>query len=1145
MLRLIIGRSGTGKSHKILKEISTMYHKNPSGKYILLVPEQYSLEASDAFIEKMKHMGHMHMDVLSFSRIAYRVFLQKGKKGRTQIDDLGKTMLLYRLMARYKNDLKIYGRLAGKTGFLTKIHQTISGFKRSNITSDHLQSYMEEHTERLLNDKLYDITFLYNKFEEQMEDVYIDEEDVLKTLIDYIDDMDFLNNSYIWVDGFNGFSEQEYTILSKLLTVCKHMTMSITVANVFSQEMLSDSVLFESTAITLNRMKDIANKQNKDCKIINMKDMGGYLSSHQLICQWAYRAFSQPSIAAPTVNRADYPIKVINYKNRYDEIAFVGRKIVSLVRDEQYRWRDIAVVLTDINIYKSHIKREFTAMNIPYFMDEKKDVLSTPLVQYILSYLRFFSFGYQREDAISILKTGLTNLCDEECMYLENHLIDKGIHNHKWWKEWHKDSQELLSDEKFYNKEEILWILYDIFLQQINNFRDNIKNAKTVYDISTVIFEHISEYGMYDKIQEYAQNLYNDKKWQYAHEAVAVYNGVLDVLDQMVSLIGDDEIALDEYVKLFETGVSVQKIAVIPPARDNVLIADIDRSRSHDVKAIFVLGVNEIYLPKVPDDRDMFSDNEKRKLLDGGIDIPISSDTTYAEERLCLYQMLCKASQQIFISYPSLDTQGNQLKESFYINGFIKAGAKFINIGEDNNISNNLDNQYEHITSLNSTLEILIQHQRRLRDKLSDDKFWKVLEKTYQNNNETYKLYEKILSAYDYDNYMPDLGEQWARDFYTKTLSGGFGRFEKYIQCPFAHFISYGIRPKPRNIYEINLPDIGIVYHKVMEKFTAHLGNDTKKWQNLTDEQAVKLISDIVEDESLNHRHNIFGDLYSYQYMVRRMKRVASRSASVLLEQIRAGKFIPCSWELEFSDDKPDAFAPIWFQLHDDRYLKLTGRVDRVDSMQIGDKSYISIVDYKTGSKSWDLSDVYQGFSIQLVAYMDAILKNPERFNVGELLPAGVFYFHIDDPLIENDRVIDVSVDKKILSKLKLDGIICTQEDVLENIDNNLTSGTTSYIVPLGYKQDGQMTASSSVISQHQFEALMEHVNNFLISTAHQIYTGCIRPLPAYKNGRAVCEYCEYSGICHFDLSFKSSEFRYIAKLDDKKVLEILDQRDV
>ncbi len=1131
MLRLIVGRSGTGKSHRILKEISAMYNANPEGKYILLVPEQYSLEASDAFIEKMDNKGHMHMDVLSFTRIAHRVFLNKGKKDRVHIDDMGKTMLLNRIMAEHADELKVYGKLVGKTSFLSQLIKNISDYKKINISSDDIKINSETYDDRLLKDKLHDIAFLYEKFELQMQGVYIDEDDILNTLIDYIEEVEFLQNAYIWVDGFNGFSEHEYRILSKLLGVCTHMSMAITAS---SGHLKADESVFEITYKTIDRMKDIAIRQHKDCKMIYTKDMGGFNDEHMQICNWAYRVFSTPVISH-TGDALD-SVVVAEYVNRYDEIRGIAQKIVSLVRDEDYCWRDIAVVSNDISLYQSNIKRIFSSMNIPYFMDNKKDVLSTPLVQYILSYLRFFAFGYQLEDAVSILKTGLTSLSDEECMKLENYIIKRGVSGNRWW----KTPQIVEDDKRCYCPDAVESILFELFVSQISRFKDRLQGDNTVKDICICIFEHIVQQGIYEKIQEYSQHLYSEKKWKYAHEAVAIYNGVMDVLDQLVSLIGDASMSLEEYVSLFETGVRVQKIAVIPPARDNVLIADMDRSRSHDVKAVFVIGANEGSLPKIHEDADLLSVSEKEKITGDIIATVSDVDGVYRQEQLSLYQMLCKAHKQLYISYVCHDVDGKEIKPSSYIKSFIRAGAVFKSIRRDKFYSN----QYEYITTVQDTLELLIDNKRHKKNKeiepvSNPSLFWQEVENIYRQDEQLKTIYNRLERAYSYDNKMPNMGYEWAKDFYTKTLTGGFGRFESYIKCPFAHFMSYGIRPKPRESHDIQLPDIGIVYHKVMEEFTAQIGADTNSWLSITDDKVSEMISDIVEQQSANHRNNIFSDMASYKYMISRMKRVANRSASTLVQQIRCGKFRPRSWELEFSDRRSDAFPPIWFQLNDGKYLKLTGRVDRVDSLNVGNAEYISIVDYKSGNKKWNLSDVYQGFSIQLIAYMSAILKHPERFDVGELLPAGVFYFHIDDPMIEVDHV-GTNVEDKILKSLKLDGVICDEQDIIHSMDENLAEGNSSNVVPVAYKKDGHMTSASSVLSIEQFDALMKHVNEFLVNTGEKIYTGCIDVSPAHNNGRASCEYCEYKGICHFDESFDSSEYRYIKNMDDDEILEQL-----
>ncbi len=1165
MLRIITGRSATGKSHKILDEIYNMYKENPTGKYILLVPEQYSLEASDAFIEKMSHSGHIHMDVLSFTRLAHYVFLQKGKKDRIQIDDMGKTVLLHKIMRENINNLKVYGRLAGRIGFLEKFNSSISAMKRSQISASEIRTNADNHSQKLLKDKLHDIALLYENFELKMQNTYLDEEDYLKELIDLMEDVNFIKDAYIWIDGFNGFSEQEYCVIKKMMSVSKHITVSLTLANdMYSQ----DKSLFEPTYATFNTLIEMAKDNNINYKIIPMKNMGGYSNNQKEICKWAYRAFSQPVVSNNKSGNYNiikpYPVSINEYSSRRDEVLSVGRKIISLVRDYDYIWRDITIATTSSEAYEPMIKREFAIMGIPYFIDEKMDVLSTPLVQYLLSLIRFFAYGYKMEDGVSILKTGLTELSDEESMLLENHILALGIDGWKWWKTYINNSSKFGSlfnldkdkdislndgielnkdnsliktnelDDNCYCDDEILWILFDIFMKPLYLFKDKIENSQSVKMISQNLFEHIENCGIYHKVQDYAQNLYSQKKWKYAHEAVQIYNAVLDVLDQLVSLIADDEVSLIDYYKLFETGVKVQKIAVIPPAKDNVLIASIDRSRTHDVKAVFILGANEGSLPKINQEHDLLSDFEKRKLKSEGFNIFSDVDNSYMEERLSIYQMMCKAKEILYISYPISDMDNMSLKPSLYVSRFEKAGANIIKYADnkyvdneyrDNKYSDNnyTDDKLDMITSYMSTMEDLINNQRELKKLSKLDLFWHTLESVY---NDEYKIYQRISNAYKYNNSIVSLGEEWANNFYTNALTGGFGRFESYTKCPFSHFVSYGLKPKPRKTYGLDLPDLGIIYHNIMEKFTSIIGRDVRSWQNLSSEKISEILFDIVDSESLVHKNGILHETSKYKYMINRIKRISKRSIDILVKQINSGRFIPHSWELEFASNKQDALKPIFIALSNENYLKLEGRVDRVDSMSVDDKTYINIIDYKSGSKKWSLFDVYEGISIQLVAYMDTILKYPEQFKSKNLSAGGVFYFHIDDPMIKFDSEFNFdkardNIDEDIFKLMKLSGVLCDEKDLLEGMESNI----------------------SSIIKTDEFNALINHVRRLLVDTGEKIYQGNIQINPLYTSGVSACQYCEYKAICRFDTSFESDNYRYIKKCSDAEIIQKLQEK--
>lgn len=1131
MLRLVTGRSATGKSHFILNEISQAYKENPTGNFIFLVPEQYSLEASAGFIEKMDQSGHIHMDVLSFKRLAHRVFVQTGQKGKIQIDDMGKTMLLRQVMEAQKEKLKVYGPMAGRSGFLERFHGVVSEFKRGQVSLDMLKEQSKNQSQRLLKDKLEDIVFIYEAFEQQMESRYYDEEDLLSILIEKMDDVDFLSGCSIWIDGFNGFTAQEYKVISKLMHRAKQITVALT-----SCENLKDSPdgsLFEPTEITEKELKERAREQNLPVKRIVMKKMGGISQAHREICAWAYRVFSQPLIEKSRNQEEGWegPVFLNRFQTPYEEVEKVGQRLVSLVRDKGYRWRDIGIATTDVNVYSPLFKRLFSAMNIPYFLDEKQSIHNSALVQYLLGILRFFAFGYRQSDGLCILKTGLTSLSDDEVMHMENHILAHGIKGKRWWKPFES------SLENHFCEFEILEILRKNWIDSLEILKKDFSKAKTIEDVSRVLFFHMEGCGLYEKIQEDAKNLWEAENFESAHQAIQIWNGVLNVFDQLVAMIGGDTVDLKTYMALFETGVSIEKIAVIPPARDRVFIGDLERSRSHDVHVLFILGANEGSLPKVKQEREIFSEGERRQLKNQGFFLKAGQDIFFAEQKLSLYQILCKPDHELYISYPLSDEEGKSLEPSFYVERFKKAGAV-----ETRSQSGTIQSDiFEKITTPLATLDILIQQKRQESHEEIDHSIWKEVEFWYQQDCHWNSEYRAIEEAFYHKNQLSSLGKKWAKTVYGDRLRGGVNRFETYLKCPFSHFVSYGIRPKKRQVYKIDLPDLGIVYHKAVEKFTATLGNDIKSWSQISQLESNQRMDRIIDEETEKYRYGIFKGSKRHEYMVQRIKRVGRRVAWTLVSQVCGGSFIPRAWEMAFSSSKLEALPPLLIDLGAKRYAVLEGRVDRVDTFSKDGKTYVTVVDYKSGKRKWDLGDVYHGLSVQLIVYLEAILKNPEALHAKNIFPGGMFYFHMDDPFVESHSGTPCTMED-IQRLLRLDGVVTNQMDVIQALDGNLKNGEYSQIIPVGIKKNGDISAKSSYVSQHQFGQLIDHVKTLIVRSGQKIFQGDLRAEPVYYKGETACTHCLYRGICQFDVQLSDNKYRYLSTMKNEDILEKLKQ---
>jgi len=1117
LLRFIVGRTGSGKSHRILKEMATAYEKNKTDNIILLIPEQYSLEASSDFMEKMGQHGHIHLDVLSFKRLAHRVFEETGATDRVQISDMGKTMLLRRIFEKHASELKVYGRMAGRGGFMESFNRLIAEMKRAQISTEHMERQFEGLEDGLLKRKLEDITTLYRAFQDQMEGSYFDDEDVLDLLIEKMDEATFLKDMKIWIDGFNGFTMQEFVILEKLMKHASHMTIGLTYD---PDRTTTDRDLFSSTNRTFNKLYDLAQQSGVKVENFMMKTR----ETCAPIDHIGRELFAYPF---KTYNDDQSSVRLLACQTRHTEIERVGREIVKLARENDFKWRDIAVVTPDIQDYTMHIKRTFTSMNIPFFLDEKRSIMNNPLVQYVMGILKFFAYGYRYEDAFRILKTGLTNVSVENAQILENYALAYGIKRGDWWRPFTRGDEETLEEIEAIRNE---WMTH------LEPLKNKILKAKTIKSISTELFLHMERSGLHERLTEYTETLFEEGLLDEANESAQIWNATLEILDQLVELIGDDKIALKDYIKLIETGFASTEVGIIPPARDRVLVGNLERSRSHDIKALFVVGVNDGKLPMVGESGGILSDSDKVFLKESGMTFKSDYQTLSEEEQLSIYQTLSKPSELLYISYATSDRDGKGLRPSVYVERIKKIMPK---LRTESDVITHMSVDLNRVATPESTLQVLIENKRVLMDTHKIEPFWDTVESWYQSKADWNERYDMVLAGYDHKNQVSSIGKNMAGKLYGMPLKSSVSRFEKYVQCPFAHFVSYGLKPEERKLYQIQLPDLGTIYHESVEQFSHMLDQEKLNWKSLERKDCDRIIDGIIDEVASGYGHNIFESSKRYEYLMKRIKRVGRRAAWTIADQIKSGKFSPSAYELAFKEGGgPDSVPPILLELPNGETIFLEGRIDRIDVYDDGDEKHVKIVDYKSGSRKFHLSDVFYGLQIQLVVYLDAVIQNAHYLKADSLSPSGMFYFKIDDPMVESDTYNPDKIESQIRQALRMDGLTVKDVNVIQAIDETLEPGGKSDVIPVELKKDGEISSRSSAVEAEDFKLLIQHVRSLMAQIGQEIVGGKVKIEPCRYSGITSCDYCPYKGICQFDPLFENNKFRYMKKKKDDEVLD-------
>lgn len=1135
-IRYIFGRAGRGKSYLALEEIKEKLEEKEDKKLFLLVPEQFTLQAERDLIEKQELKGIMRAEVLSFTRLAHRVFSEVGGLTRVQINELGKNMILRKIADESSKELSIYKSIAKQDGFIEKLGELICEMKQNDVTPIELtMEYNEIEEDTILKRKLNDIILLYERFNNYLKDRYVDNEDNVNLLIENIDRVEFLEDAEIWIDGFQTFTPQIFRVIEKLAEKVKNITITFTM-ELNSNE--KDKDLFHINQKTYLKIKSIAQKLRLEEEVINLDiTQREILPKGKEIEHIEKELYSYPykQFKDEIAN-----LEVFAGSNLYSELENVAAQIIHLVRNRGYRWNDIALVSGDLDSYSMILKRVFEEYNIPYFMDEKRSIMNNPMVELTLSSIQILGKGYQYEDVFRFLKTGFSDLTKDEVEELENYVLQYGIKGKAYFepftkgfeKKNNKNENEADKSKKIDEVEKAKYNnLRERFIAPFIRFEKKIYRKKKVGDITKALFEFIKDLNVEEKLNKWIEELREHKNFEYVNENTQIWNKIMEILDQLTEILAEESTNLKEYGRVLEAGFLACEVGVIPSTIDQVLVGSIERSKSQDIKALFVVGVNDGILPFSKENSGILLDHERESLEKKGLSIGTTLETSLLEEQFMIYSALSKPTEYLWISYAVADQEGKAMRQSILIDRFKKL---FKNLNIKSDVVNTLDRQLHLITTPISTFKYMTENIRQnVDDKPMEDIWWDVYS-WYSNEFEWEERRKLMVKGLFHQNQITYIGEKNARSLYDNPIKSSVSRLEKFANCPFSHFVTYGLRPKERKEYQLSNPDIGRLFHDSMEMFTKELVNEQVTWKDLTREQSDYLVEKVINEMVPEFEHGIMLSTHRYKYLVTRLKRISKRAMWTLTEHVKKGEFVPMGHEIIFgiNGDIP----PIIIELENGEKIYLEGRIDRVDILNDEEGNYVKIIDYKSGSKDFSLSDVYYGFQIQLMVYLDAVLSSQSKKHNGEAHPGGIFYFKIDDPMVKTTEKAVEEVEKEINKKLKMRGLVLKDVNIIKKIDEEI--GRSSSIIPAGLNKDGEISKSSSALPEEDFKALLKHVRGLIKEIGEEMLKGNAKIEPFKKGGDTSCKYCEYISICQFDNSFHDNQYKNIKELKNDEVLE-------
>ncbi|MEE0685471.1 MAG: PD-(D/E)XK nuclease family protein [Lachnospiraceae bacterium] len=1126
MLRFILGASGVGKTRHIYEEIIRESIDNMDKNYILLVPDQFTMETQKDIVVKHPRHGVMNIDILSFGRLAFRVFEELGINRLSILDDTGKTLLLRHAIEANKDKLKLFYDKHKYFGFVEEMKSSISELYQYGITPEQLDKVIEDTKDhKATSMKLHDIKVVYEAFQKEVasindgENTYITKEEVLSKLCEVIGDSKIVKDSIIYMDGFTGFTPVQNRLLSLLLECADSVNIALTLPKEECENLtevgfkeIKEHELFAMSKETINTLMSMASDRHicTEKPVIIGKTEESRFGRKEVLGHIEENIFRYE--AAEKIN-VDDSFEIFVAENSMEETSFIAEKISELVRESKgsLRYRDIGVVTGDLEGMKRNVEKAFKRADIPFFMDNKRTLITNPFVNIIRSILRIADENFSYESVFSYIKNYMSPITDEEGDILENYVIGCGIKGKTTYTNSFKKKYRGLSDEEFEQCEGIRIKL----MEALSDFTDRDFATMSVKEISDAIKAFVQKHELEEALNNSKEQFEAAGKHSLAAEYGQAYKLVMELLDKLSNLLGEEKISLKEYRRLLDDGFDEIKVGIIPLVMDQVVIGDIQRTRLNHIKVLFVAGVNDGIIPARNGKPGLLSGSDRTILKNLDLELSPTVREQAFIERFYLYLNLTKASDKLIMTYSTSSSDGSPLRPSYLI-GTLR------DMFNDCGIYSAKSSMKDKILSAQGAFDRMAGAITSYGSDDIDD-LWRELY-TYFAKDEKYRdaLNRAIEGAFFMNNNLA-LDRTVASALYKEGVGSSITRIEKYAACAYAHFLSYGLKLAEREVYEIKPVDMGNIFHEAIELFSRKLIEKDMDLNNVTDNDRKVIVDEVVNIVAGNYGENVLTSSARNSYMIEKIRRITDRSAWAMLEHIKRGDFEPSEFELKLRE----------------------GRIDRVDKMSKDSDIYIKIIDYKSGSTSFDPALVDNGLQLQLIYYMDKMVEREKKANPSKnVVPAGAFYFNIKDPVLdfEESFLDEDALASSLLKEYQMSGAINSSETVIVGIDNDIVDAKgASLITKAKYSDSGidmRVEKKAGVMSLDNFDKLIERVKCKVSDMTKEIMDGKIDINP-YKRGQLTpCTYCKYSRICAFDNKQFDNEYRSLSGTDLKYINE-------
>lgn len=1126
-LQFWIGSSGAGKSEQLYADVIRQSVEEPKRRFFILVPDQFTMQTQKELVTRHPNGGIMNIEVLSFGRLTHRIFEETGWGGQPVLDDTGKSLILRRIAAGCADRLPAIGSNMKRIGYIHEVKSAVSEFMQYGIGPDELRSLTQYARPRgSLYYKLQDLQVLYEAFLKEIDGRFVTTEGQLGLLAQALTHSEMIRDSIVVFDGFTGFTPIQDQVIRQLLLLAREVRVAVIMdgrENAHTDDGEQKLFAFSKKMMrSLSRLAQEAGVPRKKDVVLAPRTLPRFrcnpAMAHLERELFRYRD-------APFAEKQD-AVHLVCASAPGEEVRQCAVRIRRLVREEGYQYRDIAVITGDLGVYADYVEETFGRFEIPCYIDMTKGIALNPFIEYIRSAFKIVLSNFSYEAVFHFLRSGLAGISMEETDRLENYVLRQGIRGRKRWSELfvRRTGSQQEADE--------LAAVNETRQKVFDRLAPLLADGKLGKDYVNHLYTFLTESRTYEQLSALEQSFQEAGDLVRAKEYGQIYRLVMELLEQIYDLIGEEEMPLQEFADILDAGFGEIQVGTIPQNVDRIVVGDMERTRLSEIKVLLFLGVNDGNIPRSGAKGGIISDIDREFLSQGQWEMAPSPRQQMYIQRLYLYMNMTKPSERLYLSYAKVNGEGKAVRPSYLI-AAVRKLFPLLSVE-----ASQLSQPQEQIEIREDGFLTLAEQLREYaKGTPVSEPFFFTLYRTYAEDKAFAGELKELVRTAFFRYESSALGGEIAHALYGTILRSSVSRLEQYAACAYSYFLQYGLSLKERELFSFEAVDLGTLFHGILEQFSILLEENGSDWFSFSEELGERLLDEAVDAQAAVYGDNILFSSARYRYVITRIRRILRRTVFTLQSQLQKGRFRPERFEVSFSSLSD--IEAVNISLSQQERMQLQGRIDRIDTCREDDTVYVKVIDYKSGSRSLDIAAIYYGLQLQLVVYMNAAVEmigRKERDS--RIVPAAMLYYHVSDPMVraENDELSEEALNEKIRESLRMSGIVNEKEDVIERLDSAF--GSRSEVIPVERKKDGSLGSRSGTLSEEELQTVSHYVNQKIRQLGKGILEGDITCSPYSYGGRNGCEYCVYRSICGFNERIPGYEWNRLESMTKDEAID-------